>query len=110
MRALVLLVLTFMADAVLAQEAQRVYLSPQDSTQNYYVARPPKGIIKGLLVLNQASLSDSGKLKAFEMGVMTVTVIPSSNYILNLTDEMLLNRIGGMIGSVVSQIKYPGTR
>ncbi len=56
-----------------------IYKDVKDSTQNFYVVRPPRDSIRGLLVLNDHALSDSAKSLAYQLGIMTLTVVPTNN-------------------------------
>ena len=107
MKHLILLFLIVFTTTLFAQGINTVYRNHKDSTQNYDVVIPTKGAINGLLVLNQASLSDSVQQKASEMGIMTLTLIPTSNYLLNLTSDSVLVKIGEMISEVVANHKIP---
>lgn len=84
----------------LGQQSKTVYKNPKDSSQNFYVIRLPKDTIKGLLVLNARALSDSSKIAAYNLGICTLTIIPTTNYLDNLTSDSIINTIDRMIGEV----------
>lgn len=107
MRYLTILILFFSSKSVIAQQVHIVFKNPKDSSQNFYVVRTPKYPIKGLLVLNDRALSDSAKKKAYNMGICTVTVIPTSNYLQNLTSNSLLITVDEMIHETVTRYKIP---
>ncbi|MBZ4188339.1 hypothetical protein [Niabella beijingensis] len=71
----------------LGQESHMVFKNEKDSSQNFYIVRPPRSAIKGLLVLNDRTLSDSAKRKAFEAGILIMTVVPAANALDNLTGD-----------------------
>ncbi len=87
------------------QSYKIVYENPKDSTQNFYVIRLPKDVIKGLLVLNDRALSDSSKLRAYNLGICTLTVVPTAQSLDNLTSNDILNTIDNMIGEVTKMYK-----
>lgn len=89
------------------QSYKIVYQNPKDTTQNFYVIRLPKNAIKGLLVLNDRALSDSAKLKAYNLGICTLTIVPTSQSLDNLTSNDILNSIDNMIGAVIKIYKIP---
>ncbi len=110
MRNLLILVLFFSSKALIGQGYNIVFKNPKDSSQNFYVVRTPKDTIKGLLVLNDRALSDSAKIKAYDMGIITLTVVPTSNSLQNLTSDSLLITIDKMIKEVITNYKVPKTK
>ncbi len=82
-----------------------IYKDPKDSTQNFYVVRPPKEAITGLLVLNDHALSDSAKSMAYQQGIMTLTVVPTNDPLRNLTDKTVLIRIHSMVLEVLTKYR-----
>ncbi len=101
MKSILTLFFLFLVEIAIGQQFKVVFKNPKDSSQNFYVVRPPKDIIKGLLVLNDRALSDSAKMKAYDSGIMTLTVVPSSNFLNNLTSDSLLIAIDRMINEVI---------
>ncbi|AUD04106.1 hypothetical protein [Spirosoma pollinicola] len=80
-----------------------IYKDAKDSTQNFYVVRPPKDSIRGLLVLNDHALSDSAKSLAYQQGIMTLTVVPTNDPLRNLTDKTIVMRIHSMVLEVITK-------
>lgn len=108
MRQLAILISVFFcSNILLGQSLHIVFKNPKDSSQNFYVVRTPKDTIKGMLVLNDRALSDSAKKKAADIGIITLTVVPSSNSLQNLTSDSLLVSIDKMIKEVITQYKVP---
>lgn len=110
MKPLIILSLLFIGKIAFGQEAKTIYKNPKDSSQNFYVIRLPKGAIKGLLVLNARALSDSSKLTAYNLGICTLTIMPTTSYLNNLTSDSILNTIDGMIGEVIHEYKIPNNK
>jgi hypothetical protein len=101
MKSLILLTLLLIGKISSGQQAKTVYRNPKDSSQNFYIITLPKDAVKGLLVLNARILADSSKKTAYNLGICTLTVIPTGNNIDNLTSNSILNTIDGMIGDVI---------
>jgi hypothetical protein len=101
MRFLIILSLFLFAKMALGQQSKTVYKNPKDSSQNFYVIRLPKDTIKGLLVLNARALSDSSKITAYNLGICTLTIIPTISYLDNLTSDSIINTIDEMVGEVI---------
>lgn len=80
-----------------------VYKDAKDSTQHFYVVRPPKESIRGLLVLNDHALSDSAKSLAYQLGIMTLTVVPTNDPLRNLTDITILSRMHSVVLEVITK-------
>jgi len=95
-----------------AQKAIYVYKSPGDSTQNFYIKRLPHGPIKGLLVINLRSVSDSSKTYALDHGIMLMGVIAISpdSALQYLTSTQALDRTDRMITEVVNQYHIPSNK
>lgn len=85
-----------------AQRYTIIHKDPKASTQNFYVVRPPKESIRGLLVLNDHALSDSAKSLAYQQGIMPLTVVPTNELLRNLTDKTILTRIHSMVKEVLT--------
>lgn len=94
----------------LGQQSKTVYKNPADSSQNFYVISLPKGSIKGLLVLNARYLSDSSKITAYNLGICTLTIVPTTSYLDNLTSGSILNTIDRMIGEVIRGYKISNNK
>ncbi len=94
----------------LGQQSKTVYKNPKDSSQNFYIIRLPKDTIKGLLVLNARGLSDSSKIIAYNLGICTLTIMPTTSYLDNLTSDSIINIIDGMIGEVIQEYKIPNNK
>ncbi|MGI4020088.1 MAG: hypothetical protein ACRYFA_01150 [Janthinobacterium lividum] len=105
MRYFFTLVLFLISKSIFAQQVHTVFRNLKDSSENFYVVRTPKYPIKGLLVLNDRALSDSAKKKAYDMGICTITVVPTSNYLQNLTSNSLLVTIDEMINETITKYK-----
>jgi hypothetical protein len=86
-----------------AQQTLKVYRNPGDHTQNFYVLRLPKNEIKGLLVLNARSLSDTANKTADALGIGILTIVPVSNTLENLLSSTLLDTIDAMIAQVTAR-------
>jgi hypothetical protein len=110
MKPIVFLFLCLLAQAAAGQAVETIYRNPKDSSGNFYVIRPPKAGIKGLLVLNDRGLADSVKRKASELGIMTVTVVPSANPFDNLVGDSLPVRIDHMIRAVTARYHIAGNK
>lgn len=80
-----------------------VYKTKGDSTQNFYVKRVPKGTIKGLLVINLRSLSDSVKAYAADNGIMILSLVPvkTEDALELMTSDIALDRIDKMLTEVI---------
>lgn len=100
-----LLGLMILAKIGYGQRYTVIYKDSKDSTQNFYVVRPPKGSIIGLLVLNDHALSDSAKSIAYQQGIMTLTVVPTNEPLKNLIDKTILTRINTMILDVITKYR-----
>lgn len=105
MRYLLIISFLFTQQISLAQQAKTVYRDRTDSSQNFYILTPPKGAIKGLLVLNMKVLSDSSKEQAYNLGICTLTVVPTTKPLDNLISDKVLNTIDEMIGEVIGTFK-----
>jgi hypothetical protein len=105
MKYLVILSLLFIGKMSLGQQYKVVYKNPADSSQNFYIITLPKDTIKGLLVLNARTLSDSSKMTAYSLGICTLTIVPTAKSLDNLTSNGILNTIDGMIGEVIRDYK-----
>jgi len=105
MKYLLLILLLITTQLSLGQQAKTVYKSPTDSSQNYYIITLPKNAITGLLVLNARILSDSSKIQAYNLGICTLTIIPTAKPLENFTSNDLLNNIDEMIGEVIHTYK-----
>ena len=101
MKFIIILSLFFIGNKLLGQQSKVIYKNPNDSSQNFYVITLPKDTIKGLLVLNARTLSDSSKITAYSLGICTLTIVPTANSLENLTSDRILNTIDGMIGEVI---------
>lgn len=86
------------------------YMNPSDSTQNFYVVRPPKDKTIGLLVLNDHGMSDSAKSIAYQQGIMIVTVVPTNDPLRNLTDKTILSRIDSMLLEVTTRYQIESAK
>ena len=100
-----LLSLMMLAKIGYGQRYTIIYKDAKDSTQNFYVVRPPKDSIRGLLVLNDHGLSDSAKSLAYQQGIMTLTVVPTNDPLRNLTDKTILSRIHSMVLEVITKYR-----
>ena len=98
-------ILFFFIQISFGQTSYVVFRNPKDSSQNLYIVRPPKAVIKGVLVLNDRALSDSSKMKAYETGILTLTIVPTSNSLDNLMSDAILLRVDEMIKEVLSKYK-----
>jgi|SRR6185437_1077482 len=110
MKSLIILSLLFFGKMALGQQSKTVYKNPADSSQNFYVISLPKGSIKGLLVLNARYLSDSSKITAYNLGICTLTIVPTTSYLDNLTSGSILNTIDRMIGEVIRGYKISNNK
>jgi hypothetical protein len=110
MKSLIILLLLFIGKVSFGQQSKTVYKNPKDSTQNFYVIRLPKGAIKGLLVLNARALSDSSKIIAYNLGICTLTIMPTAKYLDNLTSDSIIHTIDGMIGEVIRKYKISNNK
>jgi hypothetical protein len=110
MRHTLIFILLYFAKTSFGQDFHIVYRNSKDSSQNLYAVRPPKGLIKGLLVLNDRALSDSAKVKAYESGILTLSVLPASNSLDNLTSDSIIVRISEMIKEVLTNYKVPDNK
>ena len=92
-----------------AQKPVYVYKTSNDSTQNFYTKRIPSVPVKGLLVINLRSLSDSIKNYALNNGIMLISIVPlkPENALQLLTDDKVLNRIDVMITEIVKTYHIP---
>lgn len=92
-----------------AQNPIIVYKSKGDSTQNFYIKRVPTVPIKGLLVINLRSVSDSAKSYALAHGVMLLGLIPINpdSLLQYLTDSRVLDRTDKMIREVINDYHIP---
>src|ERR1700754_101111 len=86
-----------------SQKPIYVYKTSNDSTQNFYTKRIPKAPIKGLLVINLRSLSDSIKTYALKNGIMLMSIVPlkPDSALQYFTDDSVLKRMDEMITEVV---------
>ncbi len=87
-----------------------VYKNPKDSTFDCYIKTSPKGKIHGLLVIENGQLTNTAKLMAYNMGIMTLTVYPVSNPLDMLTGEKPLNIIDSLIAEVVAEHDIPANK
>ena len=110
MKFLIILSLLFIGKMSLGQQSKAVYKNPKDSSQNFYVIRLPKDTIKGLLVLNARALSDSSKIIAYNLGICTLTIMPTTSYLDNLTSDSIINTIDRMIGEVIREYKISNNK
>jgi hypothetical protein len=101
MKYLVLILSTLTWQISFCQEPKTIYRNHTDSSQNFYIVTLPKEKIKGLLVLNYKILSDSAKKQAFDLGICTLTIIPTKNPLDNLLSKDILSIIDDMIGEVI---------
>jgi hypothetical protein len=91
------------------QKAIHVYQSLNDSTQNFYIKRLPTGTIKGLLVINLRSVTDSSKTYALQHGIMLMGIIALNpdSALQYLTSTKVIDRTDKMITEVVNQYHIP---
>ncbi len=106
-RYILILCLCVFAATTAGQQKKTVYRDSRDSTRNFYVIRPPREAITGLLVLNDRGLSDSAKMDAWQRGIMILTVVPADNSLDNLTSNAVLDTMDGMIAEVLAGYKIP---
>ncbi|KAA2241715.1 hypothetical protein F0L74_17730 [Chitinophaga agrisoli] len=100
-----ILYLCLFAFTARGQQKKTIYRDSRDSTHNFYVIRPPREAITGLLVLNDRGLSDSAKMDAWQQGIMILTVVPAVNSLDNLTSNAVLDTIDDMIAEVLTAYK-----
>lgn len=100
-----LISLLILAKIGYSQRYTIIYKDAKDSTQNFYVVRPPIDSIRGLLVLNDHALSDSAKSLAYQQGIMTLTVVPTNDPLRNLTDKTIVMRIHSMVLEVITKYR-----
>src|SRR5215467_14472331 len=110
MKSLIVFSLLLIGKTSLGQSSTTVYKNPSDSSHNFYVIRLPKSSIRGLLVLNARFLSDTSNMKAYNLGICILTVMPTTNYLDNLTSDSVLYSIDEMIGEVIRKYKIPGNK
>jgi len=86
-----------------AQKAIYVYKISNDSTQNFYTKRIPKVPVRGLLVINLRSLTDSIKTYALRNGIILMSIVPlkPDSALQYFTDDVVLKRMDDMITEVV---------
>lgn len=100
MRILLLAIAVMLQQCIHAQRVLKIYRSPSDHSQNFYVLRLPEGPVKGLLVLNARTLPDTANRTAANLGIGILTVVPVANQLDNLLSIPLLDTIDAMIGEV----------
>lgn len=106
MKLLLILSLFFFVENVIGQQNKTVYENPKDSSHNFYIIRLPKDATKGLLVLNDRTLSDSFTIAAYNLGICILTIVPTAKSLDNMTSDSILNTIDRMIGEVISAYKF----
>jgi len=84
-----------------------IYKNPKDSSADYYTTTLPKGSVKGLLVIENGQLTDKSKILAYDMGIMTMTVVPVSNSLDMLTGDEPLAIMDSLIAEVVAEHDIP---
>jgi hypothetical protein len=105
MKSLIFIAFLLIGETSSGQQGKIVYRNPKDSSQNFYIITLPKDTIKGLLVLNARILSDSSNIQAYNMGICTLTIIPTAKTLDNLTSNTILNTIDGIIGEIIVAYK-----
>jgi hypothetical protein len=106
-KCIMLFLVTIWHVVVIAQKPVYVYRNFKDSTQNFYVVRPPAAQVIGAVVLINRGLSDSTKKKAYAKGVLLMTAVLAENYLDFLTDDHILERLDSMINEVTVKYKVP---
>jgi hypothetical protein len=101
MKSLMLVAVLAWVQCAFGQRVQKVFRDPQDHAQNFYILRLPGSDVKGLLVLNGRTLSDSANRTAEKLGIGILTVAPASNQLDNLLSSAVLDTIDAMIGEVI---------
>ncbi len=87
-----------------------VYKNPKDSTSNFYIKTIPNGPVKGLLVIENAQLSDRAKISAYNMGIMTLTATPVSNSLDLLIGDKPLDTLDNLIAEVINYYHIPANK